>query len=112
MKEIKYVLLLISHPTYKPTNTEAIDFVKGKLPELHGSDAQIASYHITRAIRPLTTQTIAIDLFGEEVANDSLFTYRTISFAIIGGEGRIFVIYQNRRSGKMLKFLNAMLGRN
>lgn len=93
MTKIKCVLLLVSHPTYNPTNREANDFVKQKIPELQGSDAKIVSYHITDSITPLKTQNVAIEVFGKEVADDSLYTYRTISFTINGGEGRIFVVY-------------------
>jgi hypothetical protein len=104
MKQPKYVLLLISHPRYKPTNTEVNDFVHEKLPELHKGEAQIASYNISGAITLVVIRNIAIDVFGEEVANQSLYTYRTISFSISGGEGGIFAVYRKQKLIRRIKF--------
>lgn len=111
MEQPKYVLLLVSHPTYIPTNAEVVDFMHEKLPKLNKVEAQIASYTITGVITPVITRNIAIDVFGEEVANDSLYAYRTISFTIKGGEGRIFVIYRRKKPLKRLRFMDLLLWR-
>lgn len=111
MKQIKFVLLLISHQTYKPTDAEVNDFLSEKLPELYESKAQVVSYNITGTITPVTIRNIAIDVFGEEVADDSLYTYRTISFTISGGDGRIFVVYQRKKPFRSLRFRNLLRGR-
>jgi hypothetical protein len=101
MSEIKYVLLVVSHPTWEPTSQQLGEFLYGQLPELkeNHDDTQIGLLVETCQLTPEFMLETAIDTFGSDVNNDEKYTYRTIHGVIDGGEARILVAY-DKSSGE------------
>jgi hypothetical protein len=94
MCKIKYALVAISHPTHQLTASEVTSFLVDTLPEYRDSNAKTGWFTISGQLTPDVLRNAAIESFGYDVSNDNKYSYRTISFSINNGDGRIFVIYE------------------
>ena len=97
---VEYVLLVVSHPTWRPTAPQLGEFVNDQLPELGSStSAKIGFLVKTCALTSESMGDWAIEAFGSDFSDSGKYTYRTIHFSISGGEAKILVAYVKASGG-------------
>lgn len=105
MAEVRYVLLAVSHPTWRPTAPQMAGFLNEKLPEVGSSkSAKIGFLVKTCTLTPDLMRDSAVEAFGSDVGDDGKYTYRTIHFGIEGGEAKILVAYAKASGGPAAKW--------
>jgi hypothetical protein len=93
---IRYVLLVVCHPTWQPTTAQMSEFVCDRLPEFGRQPNGTAKVGLLFDSIPMSSIDMAgraVEAFGSKVSDESRFIYRTLHFGLKGGEAKILVIY-------------------
>jgi hypothetical protein len=93
---IRFVFLAVSHPDIQPTAQQMSAFIMEKLPEFEkqpNGTAKIGLLCETKSMNLIDIYSLAMETFGNEVSDESKYTYRTMHFGIDGGEAKCLVIY-------------------
>lgn len=111
---VRYALLVMSHPE-QPETADMANFVLERLPVLKSQpdgNAKIGFLWITDPIDGVDMSSKALEAFGNDVADESKYVYRTLGFSLPGGGAKILVAYDIAPSGSQsgcLVFLLPML---
>jgi hypothetical protein len=93
---IRYVLLAVSHPV-EPTTPQTFAFLNDILPELKsridGTEKIACRWLGTKPMGSVDMTALAIETFGKGVANNNIYTYRTLHLGLKGGEAKCLVAY-------------------
>jgi hypothetical protein len=92
---IRYVLFVVSHPV-SPTPAQTFEFLNKILPELNkqkDGTAKIGTLWETDPIGSINMTEKAVEAFGDAVANNQIYTYRTLHLGLRGGDAKCLVIY-------------------
>lgn len=92
---IRYVLLVVSHPT-QPTTAQMSSFVTDILPEFaaqENSEAKLGLLWKTDPINSIDINALAAKTFGNSILDADKHTYRTLVYKLNGGESKCLVVY-------------------
>ncbi len=92
---IRYVLLVVSHPV-EPTMPQMSAFLLRILPEVNSQpngSVKLGFLWDKKPISSIDIPALAKQTFGNDVADASRFTYRTLRHKMQGGDTECLVIY-------------------
>jgi hypothetical protein len=92
---IRYVLLVVSHPT-APTAPQTAAFLMDILPELdtqHHESTKIGTLWVTTPIAAVDMAAKAAEAFGPGIVNNEVYTYRTLQLKLKEGDAKCLVVY-------------------